>query len=80
MNIEAYNLASLRKLVRDLQGENRYLKKLLAENSISYEDVFRYGEQAPDEYDPDQASRIEPFPINEDVANSGVSGYLLNRK
>ena len=29
MNIEAYNVDSLRKLVRDLQEENKELRKLL---------------------------------------------------
>jgi len=32
MNIEAYNLDSLRKLVRALQRENESLKELLTEN------------------------------------------------
>lgn len=71
MNIEAYDIESLRKLVRDLQAENRSLKELLAENQIAYEtdDVFRPAAREPDEYDPDQASLIEPLHITDDVAN-----------
>ena len=34
MNVEAYNLDSLRKLVRNLQDENRRLKELLDKADI----------------------------------------------
>lgn len=37
MNIEAYNLDSLRKLVRSLQNENRRLKIQLEKANIAYE-------------------------------------------
>ena len=37
MNVEAYNLDSLRKLVRNLQDENRRLKELLDKADIAYE-------------------------------------------
>lgn len=71
MNIEAYDLDTLRKLVRDLQTENRRLKELLTENQISFDEtnVFACSPQVPDEFDPDQASLIEPFPISDIVAN-----------
>lgn len=36
MNIEAYNLDSLRKLVRDLEKENKELRKLLDKAEIPY--------------------------------------------
>jgi len=36
MNIEAYNLDSLRKLVRDLEKENKSLKSLLERADIPY--------------------------------------------
>lgn len=36
MNIEAYNLDSLRKLVRDLQKENRELRLLLDQAEVPY--------------------------------------------
>ncbi len=36
MNIEAYNLDSLRKLVRALQAENKELRELLEKAEIPY--------------------------------------------
>ena len=69
MNINAYDLDSLRSLVRQLQAENKTLRDLLAEKQIPVDesDVFQT-EITPDEYDPDQASRIIPFEITLDVA------------
>jgi hypothetical protein len=42
MNIEAYNLDSLRKLVRNLQSENQKLKEQLKEAGIPFdsENIF----------------------------------------
>ena len=37
MNIEAYDLDSLRKIVRSPQNENRRLKELLDKADIAYE-------------------------------------------
>ena len=70
MNIEAYDLDTLRKLVRDLQAENKSLKECLSENHIPFEsdDIFESVRRAPDEYDPDQASLIEPISVTDDVA------------
>ena len=72
MNIEAYSLDTLRKLVRDLQAENKSLKELLAENHISFEpdNVFDTSNRAPNEFDPDQASLIEPISVTADVARA----------
>lgn len=69
MNINAYDLDSLRSLVRQLQAENKNLRELLAEKQIPVDEsrVFQ-SEVTPDEYDPDQASRIIPFEITLDVA------------
>lgn len=36
MNVEAYNLDSLRKLVRDLQKENKELREILDQADIPY--------------------------------------------
>ena len=36
MNIEAENLDSLRKLIRELQEENNYLKEKLKKANIAY--------------------------------------------
>ena len=71
MSIEAYNLDSLRRLVRDLEKENKSLKELLAENHISYEstDPFSNSARILDEYDPDQISLIEPIIVTDEVAN-----------
>ena len=45
MNVEAYNLDSLRKLVRNLQDENRRLKELLDKADIAYEPKNVFGEK-----------------------------------
>ena len=60
MNIEAYNLDSLRKLVRSLQDENRRLKVLLDKADIAYEpeNVFEEKIETAQEYDPDQGERM----------------------
>ena len=70
MNIEAYDLDSLRKLVRELLAENRSLRELLEEKQIPCDisSAFQSDAQAPDEYDPDQASRIIPVSVDNDVA------------
>jgi len=36
MSVEAYNLDSLRKLIRSLQKENRVLRELLDKSKIPY--------------------------------------------
>ena len=67
MNIEAYNLDSLRKLVRDLQKENKELRLLLANAEIPYSDseVFTEIPSESKEYDLDQGARIAAQYINE---------------
>lgn len=69
MNIEAYDLDSLRKLVRELQAENKALRGLLAERHISFEesDIFQHDASVPDEFDPDQSTRIIPFSVTDDI-------------
>lgn len=71
MNIEAYNLDSLRKLVRNLQDENGRLKELLDKADIAYEpaDVFEEKIENIEEYDPDQGGRIQSKYITEELAN-----------
>ena len=61
MNIEAYNLDSLRKLVRNLQDENKRLKELLDKADVAYEseNVFEDKIETIEEYDPDQGGRIQ---------------------
>lgn len=55
MNIEAYNLDSLRKLVRSLQDENKRLKAQLEKANIAYEaeNLFEEKIETNEEYDPD---------------------------
>lgn len=70
MNIEAYNLDSLRQLVRDLQKENRKLRNQLEKANIAYdsESVFDERIESTVEYDPDQGERITGRYITEELA------------
>ena len=70
MNIEAYNLDSLRKLVRDLQKENRKLKNQLDKAGIAYdsESIFDERIESAVDYDPDQGERIIGQYITEELA------------
>ena len=56
MNIEAYNLDSLRKLVRDLQKENKELRLLLDKAEVPYtnSEVFSEIPSEAEEYDLEQ--------------------------
>ena len=67
MNIEAYDLDSLRKLVRNLQNENRRLKELLDKADVAYEaeNVFDEKIESIEEYDSDQGGRIQNKYITE---------------
>ena len=71
MNIEAYDVDSLRKMVRILEYENRLLKDKLKKASIPYDEVNPFEEKIEnaEEYDPDQGERIvnPPF-ITEEMA------------
>ena len=65
MNLESYDVDSLRKLVRGLEKENRELKKLLDQAKIPYarSDVFQRAipennSERAEEYDLDQGARI----------------------
>lgn len=71
MNIEAYNLDSLRRLVRSLQDENKKLKAQLDKANIVYEPehVFEEKIETAEEYDPDQGGRILSKYITEDMVN-----------
>lgn len=67
MNIEAYNLDSLRKLVRDLQKENKELRLLLDKAEVPYtnSEVFSEIPSEAEAYDVDQGARIIDQYINE---------------
>ena len=60
MSIEAENLDSLRKLVRELQVENTLLKKKLKKATIAYSESCIFEEKIEDtsEFDPEQGGRI----------------------
>ena len=77
MNVEAYNLDSLRELVRNLQEENQMLRRLLQNQDIPIKtkDYFNKAESEPEDYDPDQGERIVPFEINEKVANEFLARF-----
>lgn len=70
MNIEAYNLDSLRKLVRDLEKENKELRKLLDKEEIPYANKNTFSENIVDleEYDLDQGARINQQYIDKQLA------------
>ena len=69
MNIEQYNLDSLRKLVRDQQKENTALKAQLAKAGLPFDVTNIFAEKITDneEYDLDQGSRINSRYIDEDI-------------
>ena len=77
MNIEAYNLDSLRRLVRSLQDENKRLKEQLDKANIPYdtENVFVEKIENIQEYDPDQGGRILNQFITRDLANRYFSMF-----
>lgn len=77
MNLEAYNLDSLRKLVRDLQAENMELRRLLEKADIPYADsgAFQDNRISTEEYDPDQGARIMFTPVSSDLATRFFSMF-----
>ena len=77
MNIEAYNLDSLRRLVRSLQDENKRLKQQLDKANIPYdtENVFAKKIENIQEYDPDQGGRILNQFITKDLVNRYFSMF-----
>lgn len=77
MRPDEHNLNSLRKLVRDLQEENKSLKKLLDENNIIYESESLFDDTSfSDEYDDDQGARIIPD-FSDKENGTGVKLYVI---
>ena len=70
MNIDAYNLDSLRTLVRKLEKENQNLKQKLNEANIPYnsENIFVESSEENAEYDLNQGGRIMERYITENMA------------
>lgn len=78
MNIEAFNTDTLRKLVRNLQDENKKLKEKLDEANIPYEEInlFEQPINKSAEYDPDQGGRIiHPGYITENMTKRFFSMF-----
>lgn len=77
MNMEAQNLDSLRKLVRELQDENKKLKEQLKKADIAFPEENIFEEKIEDyaEYDPDQGERIISQYITEDMAKRYFSMF-----
>lgn len=69
MNIDSYDLDKLRKLVRNLEKENKNLKKLLDEVNISYEENDYFLDEEEDNYDIEQSERIINRNISDKMAN-----------
>ena len=78
MNIEAYDVESLMRLVRLLEYENRLLKEKMKKENIPYDEVNPFEETIynVEEYDTDQGERINnpPF-ITEEMARRFFSMF-----
>jgi len=64
MNIEAYDLDSLRRIIRELQEENNSLKAQLRQVGAAYNEQDHFSDtiEEYEDYDPDQGARIyRPF-------------------
>ena len=60
MNLEAYDVESLRQIVRDLQNENEALRAQLHRQNIPAAESMAFrSSRKEDLYDPDQGARIE---------------------
>lgn len=78
VNIEAYDVESLRKLVRLFEYENRMLKEKLNRENIPYDEVdpFEATIDNVEEYDTDQGGRINnPSYITEGMAKRFFSMF-----
>lgn len=77
MNVEGYNLDSIRKLVRNLQAENKELRALLKKSNIPYtaSHAFLDTPIRAEEYDLDQGARINSHYIDRDMARKFFSMF-----
>ena len=89
MNIEEYNLDSLRELVRNLQEENRALREELKRNHLPQVpgEAFEKSGRHPEDYDADQGGRIQSAFIDDRKANQffsmfwgRMSGYFSSNR
>ena len=81
MNVTPYTLGSLRKLVRDLQAENKELKALLDKSGIPYakSNVFEESGTAAEEYDGYSCAGVPLFRRNGYRQSSGRKPLFRNR-
>lgn len=77
MNIDGYNVDSLRRLVRNLQAENKELRALLEKSNIPYtaSEAFYDMPTRAEEYDLDQGARINPHYIDKTLARKFFSMF-----
>ena len=75
MSIEAENLDSLRKLVRELQAENTLLKKKLKKANITYPEscIFEEKIENTSEFDPDKVYHSSGYYIEENIHRFSLS-------
>ena len=60
MNLEEYNVDSLREIVRELQAENEDLRRQLHQQKIPTAESHAFiSKRREDLYDPDQGGRIQ---------------------
>ena len=82
MKLEAYNIESLRNIIRRLQKENHELKELLHDNDIDIPvtEAFLDNEYKKEEFDEDQGGRIiAPEYITDKMAER-FSAFFSGRK
>ena len=81
MNIEAYDVESLRKLVRLLEYENRILKEKLKKGNIPYDEVHPFEETMDhvEEYDPDQGAYCPSYLYHRDDGET-LLFYVLGKR
>ena len=77
MNVEAFNLDSLRVLVRSLQKENKELRALLEKSKIPCDksEAFSTSLAKAEEHDPDQGARIIFHNIDRNAATKFFSMF-----
>ena len=79
--MEVQTLDSLRKLVRELQDENKKLKEQLKKANIAFpeQSVFEEKIEDSEEYDPDQGGRIMNRYITEAVSYTHLFPQMTSR-
>lgn len=80
MNLEAYDVESLRQIVRDLQNENEALRAQLHRQNIPAAESMAFRScRKEDLYDPDQGARIEHPTITREMLSLFTNGFMDDR-